>query len=555
MVEPFPSGWDSFTFYFNLARELADAGVYVRGMYTYPVELMYSSGFIAGHLVGLKDFTDMLGVFVAGWGGALGGLSLIALGKQVKNVSTGIVAALIYYSMPLITYFCGWEPKVETTQAFYLVLSLSAYIAWRKSKSVSFAAAIAFFLGFSIIVKITGLFTLFALGLMFIYDVALGCKKGMRNTLLTQLIVVGVGITIIVSPWFGLHLWERNFRITRPADLLTGKDNKLEERGNLLSRVSLEEETTKGFSTAYIEDYGRYEGFETGWWGLEKYLPKTLASIPLARYVTLPWDVVMITNRKDEDMVTTSLFLLILPLLAIAWIGNKKIFSTFKLPKETKVLVIFSLIYFLVWIIWGRGAPWYGMGWLISLSLLVSLFILPLLKVKYISWVMVVLFAANQLLALVLQMNRYIDPSFLQFALGKLDRNCTLEAVFPDHLEMAGIINGDEEIQSGKKFVLRVGTYIPYFIANSRYVLIEDTHFDQFYSLSLTFNHDNQKILRALKEADIKYIIVAANLFYSDTTEEKTLQTKTLRFMDFASKSLILERVNEKMGVLLLKVV
>ncbi|MGI5828379.1 MAG: glycosyltransferase family 39 protein [Patescibacteria group bacterium] len=553
MIEPFPSGWDSLTYYFRTAKELATTGAFVRGRPTYPVELVYSSGFVFGKTIGIPDFGDMLGIFVSGWGGLVGVAVIVLVGKYLKDIKTGILAATIFYTMPLVTYFNGWEPKTEVTQSLFLTLTLSSYLTWRKSKTGKWLFLAAAFFGFSFLIKPTAIFIFPALAVVFVYDLLWGLKKEEKVQSLLSFALAGLVCAFVLFPWLGVHYWEKDFRVSRIQDLLEGSDPRIRARGTLLSRAGITKQAVE--STGFLEDYGRYLGDEEGWWGLEKLLPEKLASIPFSRYLSLPWDITMVSNREHMNMMISSLFLALLPVYAVLRLFSKKTINKLELPEETWVLTIFTLVYLASWIVKGWGVTWYAMGMLVSLSLLLALVFLPSLKYPKIKWFLIGLFMMNRILSLIIQMDRYGDRSMLHFALGKTSRDETIDLLFPKYREMFTAINSDPEIQRGEKYVLWVSTYIPYFINNSRQVLIRDQYLDNFNRVDLAYGRDNTKTEEALKKAGIKYIIINLHLFYVDETTDRTLQKKTLRFMDFASKSLILREVEEEKGILFLEVI
>jgi 4-amino-4-deoxy-L-arabinose transferase-like glycosyltransferase len=554
MIMPFPSGWDSMTYYFNLAKELAEKGMFIRGRAAYPVELVYSSGFIFSKLMGISQLGDMLGIFVSGWGGAMAAVAIIAIGKQLKNLSTGIVAAAVYYSMPMITYFNGWEPKTEVTMAFFMALTISAYFKWRKTKSDGIWLILAaVFFSFSFLIKVTSVLILPALFVVFLFDFIWTEKRQFWQKEVLQLGLAVLACLFVALPWLGVHSWQYNFRITGLNQLLGGVDPKLQQIGTISSRSGVSGRQVP--STGFAEDYGRYLGDKEGWWGVEKYLPKKLASIPVAKYISLPWDITMVSNRKHPNMLISGLFLTLLPVYAAVWLFSKKSYKELDIPKATKSLAIFTIVYLGVWSYFGWGVTWYGLGMLISLSLLLSLTILPSLKYSKFRYLLVTLFFLNYILALILQMNRYGNEAIMHFAFGKTTRDETIDLIFPKYRKMFTTINEDPEIRSGDKYVMWVSTYIPYFIENPRYVLIKDQYLDDFYNLDLANESNNEKTKASLIEAGIKYVIINLNLFYMDETSDRSLENKTLRFMDFASQSLILQEFEEEKGILFLEVI
>ncbi|NMB57002.1 hypothetical protein GYA19_03640 [Candidatus Beckwithbacteria bacterium] len=543
-IQPFPTGWDTMTVYFNRSKELAYYGKYIFGQYSYPAGLIYSLGFIIGNSLGLKEFSDMLATSLSYLSIMLAVFSLFLLGKQIKNKKTGLTAALIFLSMPLIVFFSSVEPKIENAITLFLILALSAFFSWKKTRNKNYLILVALFLGFAYDIKITTIFSLISLAIIFIYDFWFLKNKGKY---LLSIIFSFFIFLLVITPWSLLHLWERDWKISL-NNTFSGQDKFLLQRGTLVSQNNLVTKSVTGF----YEDYSRYVGYEDGWWGLEKYLPKMLAQIPLARYLSLPWDVTTISNIKLPNAIISSLFLILLPISFIYFLFFEKKEKK-NLQSNTFLLSLFLGVNTVIWIISGRGVIWYGMGILIAATILVAA-IYEKENSKIGNYFLRSLLIINILFCLILELNRFHNAPILAFALGKINKTQTINVLAQGFLATADLINNDPQIQSGQKYVLNSQLNLNYFINNYRHVNFNDMFWDEFNQLFQNYNGDYELIKKALLQAKIKYIIYTPQINQLDQTEEKTLQQKSQRFFDFAKAKLKLLAYYKKSNLLVFEV-
>jgi 4-amino-4-deoxy-L-arabinose transferase-like glycosyltransferase len=563
LTQPMPSGFDSVTYYFNLSKELALTGSFVRGQYSFPIEAVHSSGYLLAQFIGLPSLSEIFASFLSWWGGLFSVAIIIILGKKIHSYQTGLLAALVYYTMPIIGFYNSVEPKSEVTQAAFLSLALLALIKWKQEPKNKWAFLIFLFLAFAFTIKITAVFAAVAFIGVIIFEI-------IRNKLKDKIIFVNIAkaglisFSILILPWFSIHLFEQNrsladnIRTTLSGQVyenfLLGKNPTEMERIKFITKQSY---GFKNYSSGFSEDYSRYMGNETGWWGLEKYLPEKLAQIPMARYLSLPWDLTVLVNRNTINFMISSLFLILIPIFITLKIFFKKEHQKLKIPLKLRTISSLTLIYFLAWLIWGRGIIWYGIGLLICFSIIISVYFLRLKKVypkNFVSKLLVFLFFFNVLFSITIQTGRFGHPAVLAFTTGKISKSESIEQMVPGYLRIAGVINSDPDIQSGEKFVLLVGSYLHYFIDNYYQNVLEDQYLDHFGTLYLSSEEDDQKTLQLLKKMGVKYIVFDLGTKLIDTTDNKTLVAKQEIFMQFATKNLTLRDISRERGLLLLEV-
>ncbi|NMC35692.1 glycosyltransferase family 39 protein [Candidatus Beckwithbacteria bacterium] len=465
----------------------------------------------------------------------------------------GFLAIAVLYSTSLFSFYNTWEPRVEATLLAFLVLSWLAYFEWRKKRKFIYLLISALFLGFSMTIKVVAGFAALAMLVIYLYDLFFNTnKKQIVKNLSTSLLAVLVAI-LVMAPWIFIHLQEHHWQHIHYSDLIWGSDDFIVNRGNLLQRARVKNLDESIFTGIY-EDFSRYEGYETGWFGLERFLPKNLAQIPIARYISLPWDVTMLQNRSVLNLHITSLFLVLLPLLLLAWFLFPKTYQKLNMGSKAIIVSLYSITYVLAWVIGGKGGVWYGIGMFAGLSILLALLIdgsraFPKIH-KTIMWLVVI----NCLFCLLIDLKRYGHSAQLYFATGKLDREQMINATLTNHLAMATVINTDPEIVSGQKYVLMVGGYLHYFIDDYFHRVIADNFLDQFNGLYEASDGNYQAIASYLKKAGIKYIVYNLNTEAKDQTIEKSLVKKNQRFINFAGSELEVINFSKERSLVLFKV-
>jgi len=202
------------------------------------------------------------------------------------------------------------------------------------------------------------------------------------------------------------------------------------------------------------------------------------------------------------------------------------------LPKPVKYLLAFMVTFFLFFMALASGITWYGLLMIASAPIILLYFLSEkndsLLNdkvVKVFGYSIIVFWIVCSVSLRSIRVLPAIDSDvqsriFMQYAAGDLDADKVLAAINPAIKKGADVINRDK-----KAGVLRVGTYINYFVSNSDIRVYIDNQLDLFNKLQ-TISNDKQALTNKLKQNDIGYIVVDLNTGTIDNTPGKTLTAK-----------------------------
>ena len=266
-------------------------------------------------------------------------------------------------------------------------------------------------------------------------------------------------------------------------------------------------------------------------------LSDSLLNIALNAYVPLHSIIDGISGNQDHATYP----ILIVLFLLLSYLIYQRIND---LPITLKSIIVFMVPYFFIWWLLGAGAPWYG---LLLFCLPYVFFVYAMAKPdKEVNtkefWLSKngILISASVIWTLFIFAYRTSDfnpsnerrgkilfsPPVLQYQTGQIDKNTSMDAVFPEVRQITNIINRSK---SGN--VYRVGTQTNFFIEKNDSRVLNDTFLDFFNRLVLKYG-DKSRIIQVLKEQGFKYIVVELNMPAFDYTPEKSLTRKFLQFMN-----------------------
>jgi hypothetical protein len=121
VVRPFPIGWDDLGRYMNQPRLLVSYGAFIPTLSTFSWEYLTSVGFL---LFGYDSiFGATLSMLVNWSAGLLAVLSVLLFGRAYLGQGRGTLAALLYYTLPMVGHFSFADMKVDN--AIFAVGTLS----------------------------------------------------------------------------------------------------------------------------------------------------------------------------------------------------------------------------------------------------------------------------------------------------------------------------------------------------------------------------------------------------------------------------------------------
>lgn len=116
VVRPFPIGWDDLGSYLNRPRLLASYGSFIPSMSQFQWEYLTSIGFTLFGLAPASSW-DAVGTTFAmeiNWAaGLLAVLAVYAFGRTFFGVRGGILAAALYYFLPMVGHFSFADMKID----------------------------------------------------------------------------------------------------------------------------------------------------------------------------------------------------------------------------------------------------------------------------------------------------------------------------------------------------------------------------------------------------------------------------------------------------------
>ena len=211
---------------------------------------------------------------------------------------------------------------------------------------------------------------------------------------------------------------------------------------------------------------------------------------------------------------------------------------------EMKALMIILGIGTVDWWLWGSGIVWYGL----PLIALMPIYIIYTMtggiqqptQDGYLSRLLWAGTGVVLMLMLLLRMSSYlpsyapdamINRSFIRYACGISDETAALTEVNPVMPKIIHELNTHAD-----KKVLRVGTFLNYFIDRNEERVYEDNQLELFNGL-FEATYDIDAINQSLKSAGVEYILFDLNTGSIDETPDKSLQQKVGRFYLYLSNN------------------
>ena len=175
VVRPFPIGWDDLGSYLNRPRLLVSYGEFIFSMATFMWEYISSLGYL---LFGFQRYFSATIAMEINWmAGLLATASVFVFTRALFGKGRGVLAALLYYSMPVVGHFSFADMKIDN--AVFTLSALSALCVflylfkteeqqWEKWKGLAWVVAAGVLGGFAFAFKPTAIMALVPLGVAII---------------------------------------------------------------------------------------------------------------------------------------------------------------------------------------------------------------------------------------------------------------------------------------------------------------------------------------------------------------------------------------------------
>lgn len=132
VIRPFPIGWDDLGKYINQPRLLVSYGHFIPQLGAFMWEYVTSLGFLLfgyGDVFQGQVFGATLSMLINWAAGLLAVLSVYAFGRLYLGPQRGLLAALLYYALPMVGHFSFADMKVDN--AVFFMGTLAALAAFR----------------------------------------------------------------------------------------------------------------------------------------------------------------------------------------------------------------------------------------------------------------------------------------------------------------------------------------------------------------------------------------------------------------------------------------
>lgn len=121
VVRPFPIGWDDLGSYLNRPRLLVSYGHFIHSMAPFDWAYLTSLGFL---LFGYDTAFGATASMLINWSaGLLALLAVVLAARGTLGKRAGLLAALLYYSLPLVGHFSFADMKIDNAVFFFGVMA------------------------------------------------------------------------------------------------------------------------------------------------------------------------------------------------------------------------------------------------------------------------------------------------------------------------------------------------------------------------------------------------------------------------------------------------
>ncbi len=587
VVRPFPIGWDDLGVYMNDPRLLVSYGRAIPRMPAFQWEYMTSLGFL---LFGYESYVGATTSMLINWmAGLLAVCSVYVMASSFFGKKSGFLAALLFYTLPLIGHFSFADMKVDNAVFTMGALSFFAlFIAFfpvsdnaehqEQRVSYQWIAIAGIFAGFAFAFKATTIMVTMALiallagitlhpigfiGVALFGSVALIQKA--LNVADLSLRIFGDATAFSKTDLFlffsvcgliftGVALYLKPKHVQRvliAGGIFIGcfalSIAPWIVRNNILSGTSLLH-LQMAVPNTIKPTFAYIKGDKTA--GLNvRSLPEELRIDPEAaacksgtskseeldrywgygkgwsHYLGLPWRTVMNADSAGYYVTTMPALLLFPLLLLLPYFWKKQ-------GRWLRWLFCATVFMIVEWMFLANGVPWYGIGMFLGLAITLEALVTKApdratkITASIVLGLSLVLTFCNRFWQYEQQSNLY------SYSYGVVSGKAMEERTIPHY----GFIR-DTVLQRIKEhpetpYLYRVGTFIPYFIPKNLEVIpIGDHQLDMF--TCLYAERDAALTVKRMKALGFNSIVFDTNTQTIERDPNGTLHKKVQQFVDF----------------------
>jgi hypothetical protein len=595
VVRPFPIGWDDLGKYVNMPRLMVSYGFLIPQMGSYQWEFITSLGFL---LFGYESVFGATAAMMFNWtAGLIAVCSVYVFGRLYLGPKHGLLAALLYYTLPLVGHFSYADMKVDNAvfalgAATMLAVSLAmfppssafeeepadeptALIDWRWMVLAGVLGAFAFSF------KVTSIMTLMALGTLifgarvhwsaFVGTVSLAWAIFTyqnrfnltdignrvygdptilnRPIILGALVILGIGLTAYSAY---LH-WNRfrntsiaagvfigSFIITLAPFLLA---NNL-AYGNVAPKLLFSQPNRLSPSFVIGEQSSTTTDFGQDIRSLPQELRVdetkcvgTAKTEELDRYwgYHTGWEhYLTLPWRSVMNIDSAGYYVTLIPALLLFPLLLLVPYFWMKQGRWLRWAFIATSFMVVQWVFFANGIAWYGIGMFLGL-------VIALEALVYRAPDLACKIAAGVLIAFSL-MTAYSQRfwqfnqqrNLFEYPFGKVSYEAMRERTIPYYDDIREMIEQRRTEMPERPYVYRIGTFIPYFIPRNLEILpIADHQLDFFNCLNQERNP--QLTLQRLQALGFNSMIFDTNTHTIEADPKGSLHQKVQQFVDFVN--------------------
>ena len=582
VIRPFPIGWDDLGSYLNRPRLLVSYGSFIHKMSSFQWEYISSIGYL---LYGYDSIFGSTAAMIINWSaGLFAVLCILVFMQTFLGKGTGLIAALTYYTLPVIGHFSFADMKTDNAVfAFQALALLCLFIFLFKEQDDKHTSRMwlilsGLFCAFAFGTKVTAIMVLMAMfailagallhwlafvGVALLSFVVFEYQAPFRlaevlertgsNVLFTDTTVVALlsvfGVLSIVIAMLRQRAAVHKTLIAGSIVVLSFMagvapwilHNNI-RAGNALPQFMLNAPDTLSPIIDYTDDHGLEEG------RVLRNLPEELALDPThpscistateeelgrywgdrtgwGHYLTLPWRSVMNIDSIGY-YVTSAPALLLFPLLLLIpffWLDKGRWF---------RWLFVGTVFLVVEWIFLANGVPWYGIGMFLGLA--IGLELLYLHAPDRQNRILVCILLGGSLLSCFAMRAWQFEQqiNLLEYPMGKASAAVMRERTIPQYDEITDIVLERHSQIADRPYLFRVGTFIPYFLPRNLEVIgLTDHQLDSFNCIHQERN--NALTLQRLQALGFNSIIFDTNTATIERDENGSLHKKVQLFVDF----------------------
>ncbi|MDA0375915.1 MAG: glycosyltransferase family 39 protein [bacterium] len=581
VIRPFPIGWDDLGSYLNRPRLLVSYGKFVHSMQTFQWEYLTSLGFL---LFGYESIFGATVALIINWyQGVLAILTIYLFGRTFMGPGRGVLAAALYYTLPLVGHFSFADMKIDN--AVFVMSALSMFCVFESLFHIDEDRAVqrrwillsGLFVGLAFSMKITSIMVFMAMGTMILgvslhwiaYPAALmfaGAVFTKQDLISISRIAEKVNInTEIITPtvlitlfaivgciFFGIaaRIKPQNVKgaVINAAILVAGfgmaifpwiEHNNI-QHGNIIPKFALkspntltpliDQSGTSADKTPYslppelaTDSSNPHCQSTAGTEELDRYWGHN--HVGWSHYLGLPWRQVMNLDHAGY-YVTTAPALLLFPLLLLLPFFWKKQGRWLRWMWSSTVFLL------LQWIFFANGVPWYGIG--IFLGLVLCLEALVAKAPDVLSRTVAGIFISLSLLVCLGMRFWQFDSqrNLFEYPIGKISAETIRERTIPYYDDITDIVLERNQRFPDRPLLYRIGTFLPYFVPKNLEIIgVTDHQLDTFNCLYQ--ERDNALTLKRLKALGFNSIVFDTNTATIEKDVNGSLHKKVQALTDF----------------------